>query len=225
MPTLQTTKSDLKQQVTANIGKVLQELGQLIQPESSNFNSVLVMQTQFQRLQQEAREGRISREQHNVEYGDLTRRTLDLIDALEEKDISTPRLLQYDIYDRILIVTKSKARADYLGKFFPTDYFHSVAYNGSGQPLPAEGYDIVLYDDQPPVPEGETDELLLHYLTNTEPVVLYFGRFSPLLHKYPEKAYATNSVFSLHARIREMSDYLRYRRATEHNRDKQQGDG
>lgn len=228
MPTLQTTKSDLKQQVTANIGKVLQELGQLIQPESSNFNSVLVMQTQFQRLQQEAREGRISREQHNVEYGDLTRRTLDLIDALEEKDISTPRLLQYDIYDRILIVTKSKTRADYLGKFFPTDYFHNVEYNSSGQPLPAESaniYDIILYDNQKPDQQDDKNKLLLYYLNKTSPVVLYFGGFLQLLFNYPEKAYATNSVFSLHARIREMSDYLRYRRATEHNRDKQQGDG
>jgi hypothetical protein len=179
------------------------------------------MQSQFQRLQQEAREGRISREQHNIEYGDLTRRTLDLIDALQEDDISTPRLLQYDIYERILVVAKSKARADYFRQFFPEDYFHSVDYDHSGQPLSAEGYDIVLYDDQPPPPKDKTDELLLHYLSNTEPVVLYFGRYSALLPQHPEKAYATNSVFSLHARIREMSEYLRYRRATENSRQEQ----
>lgn len=215
MPTLPTKKSDLKHQVTDNLGKVLQELLQLVRQEAEAYHTLLVLQSQYKRLQQEEQAGRVGRKQLHTDYGDLVSRVLDFIDALEEDDISIPRLLAFDIPERILVIAKSKARADYFRQFFPKDYFYSVDYDGSGQPLPAEGYDIVLYDDQPPAKEGETDELLLHYLSNTKPVILYFGRFSHLLPQYPEKAYATNSVFSLHARIRELSDYLRYRRAYE----------
>ena len=212
MPTLKTTKSDLKHQVTANVGKVLQELLQLVRADTEAYHTLLVLLSQYKRLQLEEQAGRVVRKQLHTDYGDLVSRVLNYIEALEEEDISTPRLLAFDIFERILVVAKSPERADYFRQFFPTDYFHSVDYDGSGQPLPAEGYDIVLYDDKPPAPEGGTDELLLHYLTNTEPVVLYFGRFSPLLPEYPEKAYATNSVFSLHARIRKLAEHLRYRR-------------
>lgn len=215
MPTLTSLKHDLKQQVITNVGNVLKELGQLLSVKSTNYNTLIALQSRFRRLQQEVIEGRVDREGQNVGYGELTRDTLGFIDSLQGSDISTPRLLAFDIFERILVVTKSPERAGYLRQFFPTDYFHSLVYDGSGQPLSAEGYDIVLYDDKPPAPKGETDQLLRHYLVNTKPVVLYFGRYSPLLPKYPEKAYATNSVFSLHARIREMSEYLRYRRAYE----------
>jgi len=220
MPTLHTLKSDLKQQVISNIGNVLKELGQLLRSDGPYYNTVVVMQTTFHRLQQQSQQGAISHDNLNVEYGKLTRSTLNLIDGLDENDISTPRLLAFDIYERILIVAKSEARADYFRPFFPEDYFHRVDYDGSGQPLPAEtanGYDIILYDNQESDPQDDTNELLLYYLTKTSPVVLYFGGFLRLLLGYPEKAYATNSVFSLHARIRELSDYLRYRRAYERN--------
>lgn len=215
MPTVQQTKADLKQQVRRNTGNVLKALGDLLDPNREAFNTLVAIESAFRRLQAQEMRGNIPREQLHTGYADITARTLSLIDMLEEEDILSPRLLQYEIYERILVVAKSEERSHYLRQFFPADYFRSVDYDHSAQPQPAEGYDIILYDDQPPASKGETDPLLLHYLRDTEPVVLYFGRHSPLVWEYPEKAYATNSVFSLHARIREMAEYLRCRRAYE----------
>lgn len=217
MPNLPTLKSDLKHQVTDNLGKVLQELLQLVRQDAEVYHTLLLILSQYKRLKKEEQSGRVGRKQLHTDYGELVSRLLNFIEALEEDDISTSRLLAFDIPERILVVAKSKARADYFRQFFPQDYFHSVDYDYSGQPLPAESanrYEIILYDNQLPE-EQDDNQLLLHYLTKTSPVVLYFGGFLRLLRDHPEKAYATNSVFSLHARIRELSDYLRYRRAYE----------
>lgn len=214
MPNIQEIKAELKGQVSRNIGNVLKELSGLIAPESDAHNDCFVLLSQFHRLQGNEIRASISPADANLEHGQLVSRILSFIDTLEEKDLLY-RLLQYEVHERILVVCKSEERARYMRQFFPADYFRSVQYDHSAAPQPAAGFDIVLYDDNPPPPKDTTDELLLHYLRDSPAVVLYFGPFSLLLRDYPEKAYATNSVFSLHARIREMAEYLRYRRAHE----------
>ncbi|MCB9293464.1 MAG: hypothetical protein H6559_10115 [Lewinellaceae bacterium] len=213
MPTLVQTKTALKRKVSGNIGNVLKELGAMINPNEKAFNTLIGIEAAFRRLEAQQQLITVSPEQLNVGYASITQSILTFIDSLEEDDILTVRLLQYEVYERILVVVKSKERKQYMQQFFPTDYFRNVYYEDSGQSQLAKGIDIVLYDDTPQPGEGVTDELLLHYLENTDAVVLYFGRHSPLVWKYPEKAYATNSVFSLHARIKEMTEYLKYKEA------------
>ncbi|MCB9352681.1 MAG: hypothetical protein H6573_35145 [Lewinellaceae bacterium] len=213
MPTLTMTKTNLKRKVSSNIGNVLKELGMLINPGEEAFNTFIGIEAAFKRLEAQRQLNSVPAEQLNVGYASITHSLLSFIDSLEEEDILTPRLLQYEIYEHVLIVTKSEERKQYMQQFFPTDYFRNVYYDDSAQPQPAEGIDIVVYDDTPPPNQKETDELLQHYLKNTDAVVLYFGSHSPLVWKHPEKAYATNSVFSLHARIKEMTEYLKYKEA------------
>ena len=73
--------------------------------------------------------------------------------------------------------------------------------------------EIIIYYDNPTIPKDTIDELLKHYLQQANIVVLYFGRFSTLVFDYSEKAYASNSVFSIHARIKELIQYLKYNKA------------
>ncbi|MCO6492719.1 MAG: hypothetical protein J5I98_30150 [Phaeodactylibacter sp.] len=215
MPTLAQTKTALKRKVSGNIGNVLKELGAMINPNEKAFNTLIGIEAAFRRLEAQQQLITVSPEQLNVGYASITQSILNFIDSLEDDDILTVRLLQHEVYERILVVVKSKERKQYMQQFFPTDYFRNVYYDDSALPQPAKGIDIVLYDDTPPPGEGETDTLLQHYLENTDAVVLYFGRHSPLVWKYPEKAYATNSVFSLHARIKETTEYLKYKEAFE----------
>lgn len=216
MPNLIQTKTTLKRKVSRNIGNVLKELEILINPRRGAFNTLISIQEAFNRLEKQRIYDTVQSVELNVGYGKITERVLSFIDSLEEGDILTLRLLQYEIFEKILVVTKNKGRKEYMQQFFPTEYFRNIHYDDSAQPQPAKGIDIVLYDDTPPPGEGETDTLLQHYLENTDAVVLYFGRHSPLVWKYPEKAYATNSVFSLHARIKEMTEYLKYKEAFNH---------
>ncbi|HQU59958.1 MAG TPA: hypothetical protein PLU64_12220 [Saprospiraceae bacterium] len=215
MPTILQTKTTLKRKVSDNIGNVLKELGVLVNPSQEAFNTLVSLEAAFKRLESQRMQGNIAREQMNVEYGSITARLLSFIDSLEEEDVLLLRLMQQEIFEHILVVAKSEARAAYLQQFFPSDYFRNLCYDSSARPLPATGIDIILYDDTPAPGPNEKDELLLHYLENTDAVVLYFGRHSPLVWEYPEKAYATNSVFSLHARIKEMTEYLKYKDAFE----------
>ncbi len=213
MPDLIQTKTALKRKVSKNIGNVIQELGAIIDPGQEAFNTLISIQEAFNRLEKQRLQDTVQSGELNVAYGKITERILSFIDSLEEEDILMLRLLQYEIYEKILVVTKNKERKEFMQQFFPTDYFRNVYYDDSAEPQLAKGIDIVLYDDTPPPGEGEIDDLLRHYLENTDAVVLYFGRHSPLVWKYPEKAYATNSVFSLHARIKEMTEYLKYKEA------------
>lgn len=213
MPTLTQTRTNLKRKVSSNIGNVLKELGTLINPNQEAFNTLVGIEASFKRLEIQRLRNSALPGDLNVQYASITQRTLDFIDSLEEEDILTPRLFQYEIYEHILVITKSEGRKDYMRQFFPTDYFRNVEYDDSAKPQSAEGIDIIVYDDTPATEKGEVDDLLKHYLENTEPMTLYFGRHSPLVWDYPEKAYATNSVFSLHARIKEMTEYLKYKEA------------
>lgn len=222
MPTILQTKTNLKRKVSDNIGNVLKELGVLINPNQEAFNTLISIEAAFKRLENQRMLGNTPAEQMNVECGAITARLLSFIDSLEEEDVLLLRLMQQEIFEHILVVAKSDARVAYLQQFFPSDYFRNLSYDSSARPQPAKGIDIILYDDTPAPGPNEKDELLLHYLQNTDSVVLYFGRHSPLVWDYPEKAYATNSVFSLHARIKEMTEYLKYKDAFEQQK-KQNG--
>lgn len=207
-------KTKIKKLIVENLGNGIKNLGKIIDPGRLEiYNSFLTMQSNFYRIEEDRILQKASQEYINQAIATLTKNFLDFVDTLHENDLNDVQIMQDEIYERILVVTKSKERRQYMKSFFPVEYFRNVEYDDSRKPVLAGKYDVIVYDDNPGVKEGETDSLLLHYLENEGPVLLYFGRHSPLVWKYPEKAYAANSVFSIHARIKELIEYLKYKKA------------
>lgn len=214
MKNIDQLKKDLKRLATDNFGVVLQKLDKVLNDDSTDyFNQFLMLFADFNRWRTDNLSGAQSYETVNQRFANLHSRLLNFIDMLSEKDVKASFHLKDEIHERILVVCKTPERVKYMGGFFPNEYFVNLKYSEPGEKSSAEKFDIVLFDNSPHDSDEGKHELLKHYLDDAKPVVLYFGAFLPVLNNYPEKAYATNSVFSLHARIGEMVEFLNYKRA------------
>jgi hypothetical protein len=215
MKDLKQVKLDLKTGIIKNIGKVFKVLGEDVLRTERNevYNIYIQLRQEFQRIEKSRLEGILSPETINQNIASVTTRLMNFIDGLKEEDVHAYASFKESIYDKILVVTYSKERESYLEKFFPELYFRNIEYDSSKEKLVLDrDIDIIIYDS-PKLAKDEIDDLLDYYLNlDDESVILYFGTFSRQLLGFPEKAYATNSVFSLHARINEIITYLKFRK-------------
>lgn len=205
-------QSQLKDLITRNSREVLQILRKIYDNNKQYHNEVIELLTRFNRLSGDRRTNVKSTENLEVQINQLNRSIIELIDLISEEEAAAYELEQ-SIFQRILVVCKSPTREEYLENLFPSNYYKELKVEGSGVPLPMEeanAFDLIIFDNYPPGEKDDPNELLKHYLDNTIPYILYFGPNLPLLYQYPERAYFTNSVFSIHARIREMIEYLKH---------------
>ncbi|HMO41100.1 MAG TPA: hypothetical protein PKC76_18980 [Saprospiraceae bacterium] len=215
MPTLDRLKFDLKKMIADNFGNVLKKLERILKPDSSSYNTLLVLAGEFKQWNNRQMQNVQSQETLTQESNNLKVRLMDLIDSLEEKDVLSAFSLQEEIFEKILVVCKQPERKSYMKRFFPEAYFMHVAYDDATMQYNPENYDIIIFDDHPFDSKDKAEQLLRRYLNTSKPYVLYFGNGqSSAVREHPEKAYFSNSVFSLHARLFEMLNYLKYTRAT-----------
>lgn len=218
MSTLDRLKLDLKKMLADNFGNVLKKLDQVLKSDSPCYNTLLVLTREFKQWNNKQIQNVQSREISNQEFNDLNYRLMSLIDSLDEDDVRSAFSLQEEIFEKILVVCKQAERKDYMKRFFPETYFIHVDYDDATGQYDAEAYDIVIFDDHPFDPQDKEEQLLRQYLHTNKPYVLYFSNGqSNAVREHPEKAYFSNSVFSLHARLFEMLNYLKYTRAAEPN--------
>jgi hypothetical protein len=132
------------------------------------------------------------------------------------------RHLESEIYyEKLLIVVESGYAQQQMQTYLKARYFipehlswHVAERDGSGVKS-AAGYDFVLFDAYHCTDNRSYKiELLTQYLSaDTTSVLLYFGlpddTLDSTVEKYREKFYASNSPFSLYARIKELREYLK----------------
>lgn len=216
MPNLHQLKKELKLTITDNIGNVLKRLGEILNDkEKGSFNEYLVFQSRHVQWKRNQRSGTVSDEALRREGNKLGQNLMDFIDDLEEKDLNPTYHILEETHEKILVVCKTEDRITYMKGLLPDEYFANVDYAIVGEKQPSKGMDIVVFDNTPHQDEKSDGGLFLHYCSEDDPVILYFGSFLPIINHYPEKVYATNSVFSIHARIKELTEYLKYKNAVE----------
>lgn len=219
MSTLHQLKLDLKKMIAANIaGNVLKKLDQVLYEQADCYNNFVMLTMDFKQIEERQIIGGTAADALNIELRSLVNRLLKFIDGLEETDIRQTAHLQEEIFERILVVCKSAARESFMRTFFPEQYWKGVEYDlGQARPIAEiNTFNLVVFDNTPF--DKDDHELLKYYLDKTNPYLLYFGptNLSLLYEKqYEGKVYSTNFVFSLHARIQEMLNYLKYTRANE----------
>lgn len=202
----------LKDLLIKNDGEVLQILQKVFISNISNLNEVILQMRALEDLKKDRRNGTLRAEEENLRLRKIHSSILGLIDEITPDEAAAYEL-ENAIFKRILVVCKSPEREEFMRKLFPEDVYKGVEFEISGAPRPASSvnrFDLVVFDNEPSDTTDGPNTLLLHYLDNTAPYLLYFGTTLPLLYKYPAKAYFTNSVFSLHARLDEMITYLKY---------------
>jgi hypothetical protein len=203
----------LKSLVSDNLGEALQILGKVFANNRDAFNTVVIYTARLKKLNAEKYKGALSTENENIELSKLFDAVLALIDQITPEEAAAYEL-ENAVFKRILVVCKSAGREEYMRRLFPEQYFKGVEYDVSEKPRAAESvnrFDLVIFDNYPHGAPDDPHDLLKYYLEQTQPYLLYFGSQQlNLLREYPEKAYFANSIFSLHGRLREMIEFLKY---------------
>lgn len=205
----------LKNLLIRNTGEVLQALLKVFANNQEAYNEVILQTQRLERLRKAIRKGTAPGSEENTELNTINDAVLSLIDDISPEEAAAYEL-ENAIFKRILVVCKSAEREEYMRRLFPPQYYKGVEYDISEKPRPAASvnqFDLLVFDNTPQGGPDDGHELLLYYLKETAPYLLYFGQQLNLLWQYPEKAYFANSVFSIHARLEEMMAYLKYKQS------------
>ena len=202
-------KLTLKQELIKNPGKVLQKLQQVFVANPDEFNAVILLSQDQERIAMEEITGL---KDHNFEVrkNGLNKRLLDLIDRIRAEDVSA-YILAESRFQKILVICKMPERQVFMKKLLPDTRWKSIHIDSSQLPFnPAQTqeYELIIFDNYPFDTDQGQHELLRHYLAPEHPYLLYFGTQLPFLNDYPEKVYFSNSIFSFHSRLQEMVNYL-----------------
>lgn len=206
-------KSQLKDQLTKNSGEVLQILRQIFDNNQQYLKEVLVNLAEYNRLKSQDRSGTRTQESLSLSFNKLNSNIFDLIDLITAEEAAAYELGQ-SIFQHILVVCKSADRKEYMKGLFPAKYYKQLGIDATGTPMlkkEVDVFDLIIFDNHPAEGKDGPNTLLKYYLKETTPYLLYFGPNLPFLYDYPDRAYFTNSVFSIHARVREMIEYLKYK--------------
>lgn len=203
----------LKSLVSDNLGEALQILGKVFANNKDAYNAVVINDAKLKKINAGKLKGTLTSENENLELSKLFDAVLTLIDQITPEEAAAYEL-ENAVFKRILVVCKSAGREEYMRRLFPEQYFKGVEYDVSEKPRPAASvnrFDLVVFDNYPHGAPDDPHDLLKYYLEQTRPYLLYFGSQQlNLLRDYPEKAYFANSIFSLHGRLREMIEFLKY---------------
>jgi hypothetical protein len=207
-------KLQLKQEFIKNAGKVLQTLLHIFAASPEEFNAVILLSQDQERMANAELRG-ITDANFESRKNAFGNRLLNLIDRIRDEDAAAYYLTE-SRFQKILVICKTPDRKPFMEKLLPASRWKSVRIDTRGIPLtPAEtaDYELIVFDNSPFDTDQGTHALLRNYLAPEHPYVLYFGATLPFLNDYPEKVYFSNSIFSFHSRLQEMVNYLQGIRA------------
>ena len=202
-------KLSLKRESIKNMGKVLQTLQQVFAVNPDEFNALILLSQDQERISKEELLG-LKDASFETRKNALNNRLLSLIDRIREEDASA-YVLAESRFQKILVVCKMAERSAFMKKLLPDTRWKCIYIDSKQLPLaPAQtqDYELIIFDNHPFDTDQGQHNLLRHYLAPEHPYLLYFGLQLPFLNDYPEKVYFSNSIFSFHSRLQEMVNYL-----------------
>lgn len=202
-------KFQLKQEFIKNPGKVLQTLMKVFAANPEEFNAVILLSQDQERITSDEIRG-LQDANFGSRKNAFNHRVLQLIDRIRDEDAAAYYLAE-SRFQKILVVCKIAERRPFMEKLLPASRWKSVQIDTSGVALgpdQTKEYELIIFDNHPYDTEEGAHELLKNYLAPAHPYLLYFGATLPFLNNYPEKVYFANTIFSFHSRLQEMVNYL-----------------
>lgn len=225
-------QDEMKDLASENLGSAFQKLRAFLDKDKLEFyNDYLQQYARFREAEKTAIKGIASRNQYLKEINSIRVGLFSLIDTLKEEYLSPTATLEDEIYARILVCSKNQACTDEMKSFYIQRFFKNVVYvpdvNSKlnvSEVIKDKKYDFIVFNlfgelARPLKPEDAkwSEEAENHYtvledsLKNVDSLfVVYYGGMLNVLNSNRTKAHACNSPFALHARTREMIDYLKY---------------
>lgn len=214
-------RADLKTAVSKNLATGLQQIGRSL--SNPDNNEYFLLTTRVEKYLKSSRQNRLDYKQDDLTHTTLANSIFEFLDSLVEADISRSSAFREAIFVSILAVCPDPNAETEMRKFFNERYFRNVAYLPSeSEKVADKKFDIVvfyaLHLNKMEKEEADKQRILLDGLIQAQldngAFVLYLGKFTSLLDKYPMKVYAANSPISLYGRIREMVEFLHYYKET-----------
>lgn len=205
---------ELKEKFQEKPNEVVKDLVEIFKfGNTENQNIILIRTSELSKLIKKQMKGIVS-DKDQSKYNEIYDVALNLINEITEEEAFAFHLSN-SILKRILIVCRTKERLQTMKDLFPKKTYHDreVIFQDDFFKENTEHTSLIIYDDFPrqPFSKGLTSELK-DVLNNSGKIPLLF--FSPdtiteLHKKYSERVYFSNSIFSIHSRIKEMLLYLR----------------
>ena len=232
-PDLSHLKLRLKTSATDNLGEAFQQLKRVLRSDDQDIQNAFLQQlSRYKEAEKMYMQGAMERKEYLAELAPVRLGFFHLVDMLEASHLNPSADLDDDIYTRILVLSRDEQGTAEMQQFFDRGYFKNVRFSpGDPDLIIRDGlvdrseYDFIVFNlfGEPAEPKREETsgkwspegsrhrDLLLRYLKETEAyLVVYYGGYLNELNEFRTRAHAGNSPFALHARIREMMDYLKY---------------
>lgn len=201
-----------KRLAVKNLGACLQKLSELLDKKRKDVeNALLGFEGRLNRIGSDKRSGTIDPSALENRLNQLTQDVLEFIDTLQDEHFSTFARLREEIHEKLLVVCSGESALTRLKPYFNSNYFINVEYTFDFDPVKIDRSDIVVFTNPlDPLPPTTYQSILDQYFEKSSKYILYFGSHNEKVSKYPHKVYATNSPFSLYARLREMIEFMKY---------------
>ncbi|MCB0642015.1 MAG: hypothetical protein KDC44_10265 [Phaeodactylibacter sp.] len=205
-------KQKLEDEVVDNVGVGFQKIEQAIDLTNSGLRKRFKgLKATFNRMLD--RQLGLTEGEQEANMSKMTSSLFEFISSLSEEELAEIPFFGQIIYKTIKVVCKEEEALNAIRSIFPTYFFPNLSYDTTGKALKLSEKVIVFYINPNKEKEQPFDPLLNYYLKESPCKVLYYGAYSKQITEVPEKAYAANSLFSIHARLQEMIQFLEYQKA------------
>ncbi len=200
-------KADCKAEIAkGNLEKCLELLGESLENPSATYNEFIAYSSRYNRNERENSNSLILRADYTLEYNQLVKGLLKLIDNLPEEDVS----LLNRIHDLILVVACKNSPTNWESIFNEAYFSHKCIIRYKDEvPEEFKSPDVIVFDDLECNVKNTTamggyisDMPLAHYL--------YVGPENPLKEENPaafKRSANANSIITVYARLRELLEY------------------
>ncbi|MCB0837147.1 MAG: hypothetical protein KDD63_11430 [Bacteroidetes bacterium] len=213
----------LKEAFKSDLRDGLVQLQSILKEESPYQNELIMLQSRERKATTKMRKRIITDGDYEIETGRILDAALEIIDELKASDFMFTSLKKVNI----LVICRNDTDLQYMKH--KLDRFH---LKGTGkvdieihqtfnEETAAKKYDLVIFDNRSlqPVPDGhlmtypaahdkERLKLMKTWLNHSPSLVLHFGPTWSEMDHYRDQIHAANSIFALHARMKEMIHYI-----------------
>lgn len=194
-----------------DLGGLIKTLHEDLADNSRLKNELFGHTRQFNRVKADARNSNLDYQEAQKATNRITNTILEFIGELEEDDLNPAQPLRDTYFERILVVVADEERKKWISQFFEDEYFPNLSIHVGLNLAETANYSIVIFDNMMKDKPANWQQLLEDYLELPGFYLLYLGTgFNAAIADYPTKAYATNTIFSIYARLREMVEFTKY---------------
>lgn len=198
-----------------NVGLFLERVREVLIPDlrSDLFKDLINQRSRFNGLEKSKRDGEISLENYHLQLNQLRESMLDLLSRIEPGHVDITMLDKNKINAKIFLVTKNSEAYSVIEDHFQSHIFSSVnpvSIDDFDFQIQSNDKELVVIANPAKFEDNSYQQKIKKYLDESKNnIIFYYGSHNKMLESYPEQVYASNSIFSLQSRIKELLEFLR----------------